>query len=442
MKISYKNLGRVVSAEFELAPLTIICGPNSSGKTYLSYATYSLFKNSGELVLEAIPEKWFKELASKRRISISRAEIPEVRKNLRKSLSRQFTNRAHDYFSLEKSQFSGFQVSLSEHDERDLSGTSTKSEIADISWGDDAIEIQLNAQIHQNDVFLTKVTAGAMLAKALLGIEYDLVFPITSERTGISLFYRELDLNRSRIIDEVIATKNKLTPQRLMDVIFRNTSRYAEPIRDNIDFVRDYDTIISKQSNLFETLEGQEIIRRFDDLLGGAFKADDSHIAFVPSAWQSANKSVPIYIASSAVKSLLLFEIFIKHVATPNSLVVIDEPELNLHPANQRGIAEVIVRLVNCGVHVLLTTHSDWLVRETSARIKMHSMSLSDPDKLARITGKLPHDCISPELVRAYQMSSGGVLENVGVDPKGIDVSSLDQVITDANLFYDKIEAL
>ena len=37
---------------------------------------------------------------------------------------------------------------------------------------------------------------------------------------------------------------------------------------------------------------------------------------------------------------------------------MIDEPELNIHPANQRHIARLLARLVNAGMSVVISTHA------------------------------------------------------------------------------------
>ena len=42
MKFTFKNLGAVDHAILELSPLTIVCGLNNTGKTYVTYATYAL----------------------------------------------------------------------------------------------------------------------------------------------------------------------------------------------------------------------------------------------------------------------------------------------------------------------------------------------------------------------------------------------------------------
>jgi predicted ATPase len=43
MKITIRNLGVIKKAEIDLKPLTILVGPNNSGKTWLAYTLASIF---------------------------------------------------------------------------------------------------------------------------------------------------------------------------------------------------------------------------------------------------------------------------------------------------------------------------------------------------------------------------------------------------------------
>ena len=44
MKLSFENLGVLPVGELNIADLTVICGDNNTGKTYLTYALYGLLK--------------------------------------------------------------------------------------------------------------------------------------------------------------------------------------------------------------------------------------------------------------------------------------------------------------------------------------------------------------------------------------------------------------
>jgi ABC-type multidrug transport system ATPase subunit len=66
--------------------------------------------------------------------------------------------------------------------------------------------------------------------------------------------------------------------------------------------------------------------------------------------------------AASLVRSLGGFYAYVKLFAAPGDLIVIDEPEMNAHPAAQLLLVEVFGMLVNTGVNILLTTHSPYIV--------------------------------------------------------------------------------
>ena len=63
---------------------------------------------------------------------------------------------------------------------------------------------------------------------------------------------------------------------------------------------------------------------------------------------------------------------------------MIDEPELNLHPKNQILVARLLVLLVNAGIKVFITTHSDYIVRELSNCIMLHNLSDEQIQKIKK----------------------------------------------------------
>lgn len=74
--------------------------------------------------------------------------------------------------------------------------------------------------------------------------------------------------------------------------------------------------------------------------------------------------TTPLVRASSAVQELAGITLFIDLHVKPKHLVIIEEPEAHLHPANQRLLARYFARLVRAGVYLLITTHSDYLVEQ------------------------------------------------------------------------------
>ena len=126
---------------------------------------------------------------------------------------------------------------------------------------------------------------------------------------------------------------------------------------------------------------------------------------------------------------------------------MVDEPELNLHPANQRRIARLFARLVNLGVKVFVTTHSDYIVKELNTLIMLNH----DEPHLKRIAsenGYRDDELICSDQVKVYiaqedlipleegqkRRRRGHTLVEAEIDPElGIEAPSFDETIDDMN---------
>ena len=62
MKFAFENLGAIDHGELELGDLTLICGPNSVGKTHLSHTIYGLLQYVGANIKMPIGDVLIEEL--------------------------------------------------------------------------------------------------------------------------------------------------------------------------------------------------------------------------------------------------------------------------------------------------------------------------------------------------------------------------------------------
>ncbi|MFW2724676.1 AAA family ATPase, partial [Acinetobacter baumannii] len=112
------------------------------------------------------------------------------------------------------------------------------------------------------------------------------------------------------------------------------------------------------------------LLAKFQEIAGGVYKYHkDTGVYFQPNGARGVK--LGLGEASSAVRSLMIIWFWLNHVAKPNSLLMIDEPELNLHPENQRKLAKFVAALVSAGVRVFMTTHSDYIIRELNTLVML-----------------------------------------------------------------------
>lgn len=91
---------------------------------------------------------------------------------------------------------------------------------------------------------------------------------------------------------------------------------------------------------------------------------------FRPHGDGSKGPSLPLAQASSTVAELAPLALYIKHRLQPGDCLILEEPELGLHPGAQRDIARVLAGLADAGVKVLITTHSDILTDQLSNLVR------------------------------------------------------------------------
>ena len=143
-------------------------------------------------------------------------------------------------------------------------------------------------------------------------------------------------------------------------LLSKSYQRYPSPIKVNVDFIRDLQDVAKGQS--FIAKEHPEVLEDFTDIIGGEYTiTQDDQLYYVP---KGTGLKLTMVESSSAVRSLLDLGFYLHHVVEKGALLMVDEPELNLHPENQRRIARLFARLVNLGVKVFITTHSDYIVKE------------------------------------------------------------------------------
>jgi predicted ATPase len=126
-------------------------------------------------------------------------------------------------------------------------------------------------------------------------------------------------------------------------------------------------------------------------------------------------------------------------LAKKGGVLIIDEPELNLHPNKQRQIAKLLIQLVNAGIKILITTHSDYLVREINNRIMLNNIPTKDSGKIMKEFKIDDSELLNIQQVRAFGIDDERKITSYTVDEYGIDTRIFDKVINEANILNDKI---
>ena len=270
----------------------------------------------------------------------------------------------------------------------------------------------------------------------LLGSFFPEPFILSAERFGISLFNRELDFTRNQMVDLLHKMGNEKDLERYSPLLLldRATNRCALPIKDNIDYTRSLPDRVKEKSEFHST----KLFNDIKDMMDGYFKASGDEIRFISNA-RSQNRrfNVPLHLASSSARGLSDLYFFLRHVAKWNHLLIIEEPESHLDTANQIRLARLLAWLVRAGLKVLVTTHSDYLIKEINNLVMLDS-DFEGKEEALKSLKYTNDDALNRDSVRAY-VADNNRLMRCKVDRFGIDMPVFDETIDRINAVANEL---
>ena len=119
---------------------------------------------------------------------------------------------------------------------------------------------------------------------------------------------------------------------------------------------------------------------------------------------------------SSSVKELTPFIKYLVDLSNKEDFLVIEEPENHLHPENQRILDKYLVKLINNGLNIILTTHSDYILEQFNNLIRLGKVN---EDKLNEL-GYCDENILNHEDVKIYNFKKESDYLYV---PKEVDVN-------------------
>lgn len=442
MKFQFENLGLLDKAEIELSDLTIICGENNTGKTYATYAVYGFLRNWKQLLRQVIMSEIsvLEKPSHKYQIDLNTLFTGKINDYLNK-VGNCFKEVLHDVFAAKEDSFSETKITISIDKELDVLKNSYQRRVQGGGEILATISKQENSSILEillvDDAEFFEFGLKTFVTDAIAEIVFRPYFPTShissAERTGAAIFRRELDMARTRML----RTLSDINPQKLgkkpLNLFLPSIAiNYAWPVEDNVEFARQLEEIDKQKSELSQS--HPEILTAFDAVIGGTYRVIKNQGLFF-QANNSKTKRYTMNEASSCARALLDVGFYLRCKAKPGDLFIIDEPELNLHPKNQRAFARLIARLVNAGIKVFMTTHSDYLIKELNTLIILNQCT-EHTKKIQKKYEYSNHELLNHEKVILYitekqeNRENQNVLRQVEIYPdQGMAVDTFDDTI-------------
>lgn len=470
MLFRLENFGPLREAEVDLSKdLIVLTGPNNTGKTYLAWSVYGLHRaptGPADFTL-----RWADDLLGSNNYQIDLAEhFAREKEHVLDALATGYLGQISRCFAAEPERFNGAKLTLSMQDSPALASWSSGSFItghpdlqqnvivyrADPEHGryglalvdlDTKLEwLNLSEQLRQNptsnEVFRVMKTATRsvfdrvreFVASTINRILWNALLPtsviLPAERIAINIFAKELAFGRTKLVDELVDASLQGQQEYSLDDLRERVGTYPWPIRDSILNANDLHRTVKRKSRMVDLAD--EIERSV--LEGAIGVSEHGEVFFSPE--RAEGQRLQVHLTASVVKSLSSLVLYFRHRARPRDFLIIDEPELNLHPDNQRKIARILAKAVRRGLKIMISTHSDYLIRELNHLIMLSKLPAEEVQEF----GYDPECTLSPEQVGVY-LFKDHTAKPIPVGETGFSVQTIDDEINALNADAQRLYA-
>ena len=397
MKFEIENLGVIKQAEIELKPLTIFIGHNNRGKTWSAYALstilgpyameqYSNAYTAGHVSLLYPPlEKALQEIAQQGHTTIDLVQFAnQYGETYFQHLAHFAQGGMQEFMGTKRVSFRQLAVRLDFDSikesflqrleempfERKLfTGRPRSGALLNLlkEKNQSALYFYTTAQGNLLDEVSTKIvreflifSVFRLLHNALSNSHYPYAYIFPAERTT----YASLPL---------ATLEDSLTIETVEGAIHQRQKKGYPQAESVASFVRLLlDAFLSGQFERQKQASKHPMIQKYIELaellekgiLGGGvdFSLPEPDPLRTLLFHPTGTSQLEMPVVSSMVKELSALVLYLRYLAQPHERIIIDEPEMNLHPKTQVQLMEFLGMLVNAGLQILITTHSPYMV--------------------------------------------------------------------------------
>ena len=360
MELKITNVGKISLAEIEIKGLTIIAGPNATGKSTVSRSLFAMFhsfsKISEKIILEqkhAIQKLFFSSNKYLDFTLSAQVRIRELAAILAGDVDKNRINKTlhNSNPTLESSEL------VEELSDDIIKINSTSEELL-------YREIVSEIFIDEFNSHITNIRSNneSEIELRIKDSKNKVVFDSNNELVAIEVG-KDLSYEVVYIDDPFIINSYNLSQKRWQLAFYGDIGEKVSNHRSSLisQYKNTENLTLVDKANLKEKLN--VIYKKINDTLGADMALFEDGKNSVESHF--SNDRLSVDSLSSGMKTFYLIKRLIDNGSiVQNTTLILDEPEVHLHPDWQVSLAEIIVLLQKeMGLHILINTHSPYFLR-------------------------------------------------------------------------------
>lgn len=379
MRLILENVGKVQEADIKLDGITLIAGENNTGKSTVGKMLFCIF------------ESFYK---------IER-QISQERIN---TIGRHIANFYHETFNRAGRKYSVHDLAAEfVHNKEQYVGDSRIIRKAIENFFENR-EINFDAIVYQDTLeqladkiysvlFIEDTEIRRAILQRTLDSEFGMKIGFLNNESNYSKI--QLEIRNSKIEFEVINNENINIIQDMSlnkEIIYIDDPFVLDDLQDLLPYRSAYglnhrDSLLDKIVRVKDTrdfgaldeiLVNKKLERIFETMNGICdgdltVSEDGGNYSYRTS---ELNGTLEMSNLSTGIKSFIILKTLLRNGSiNDNGVVILDEPEIHLHPEWQLKFAEVIVLIQKeFGVNILLNTHSPYFLNAIEVYVKKYGI--------------------------------------------------------------------
>jgi energy-coupling factor transporter ATP-binding protein EcfA2 len=446
--VHVEDFGKITKADVDLSPLTLFVGDNNSGKSYLLTLIYGLLsKYADELLLKGFETQYGAFLPlitlcsrpdrvnehyfmTKEEIGMFTDIVNKTLESCKGDLIRAVFNkdikigRIRLTFHYDEAKPISLCFARFPDGKRHMIvGVSSNPQMMEI---DDCFgEFVMSGSGHMIDISdqknpkeLTLLFMRSLFKKLTLHDNFPGPAFLPSCRTGFVLTYKALyadSLQKAYTIADQKTTSNILLTAPMIEFATR------------LGMFSSADSDMQERDGIVRFME--------EKLLGGTIELSSMPVPDLLYRPRGTAETLSMHVASAVVTETAPLLLYLQKIAA--TCLLIEEPEMCLHPKLQQVMARVLIKTVNSGyygVPVIASTHSDIIVQHVSNML--HLCLRPDRNRLMSESGYDEDDLLEPKDVHIYQFDDRGIHSEVTAVPWNVKNGFI------INTFIDALDSI
>lgn len=370
MKLHVENFAKIKEADIEIKGITVIAGENNTGKSTIGKILYCLFTAFHNLDQKVVDE---------RKKSIF-SNIMEAQNDIRIKSIRILNKIIELLVEIKNPTYENVKNTLSSFSEITITDDLINKILENLTFNEKELS-ELILQRIFNDEFnkqIFPVYDEKLLTHICMCIkDKKIIVDLNSEeeiiKSKIDLDNDGILIDNPFVIDR-IKIQNSNPEYYLINNFFDDTERY----RHDKTLINKLSKSLKNNDSLIEEALFKKRIDKFLNMLKknvhGDFVEKTNKFTFMDEIY---NRELELSNLSTGIKSFaIIMKLLENKDIKDKSIILLDEPEIHLHPKWQLIFAEILVLLQKeFNLNIVLTTHSPYFIRAMEVYSAKHDIA-------------------------------------------------------------------